>query len=143
LSQAVQTVEDELVHDYCGVGTDSREGRMTIVKIRKWKVFDKRHARLALSRLESRSHLEEEGRTKRGCDVDKIMEINETQEMKERVMELTRQITLRVLLELCDPFVEILLLFLAVLQRSPLQLRVVSLYSQSKLATQIQSFFIG
>ena len=40
---------------------------------------------------------------------------------------LTRQITLRVLLELCDPLVEVLLLLLAVLQRSSLQLGVVSL----------------
>jgi hypothetical protein len=50
--------------------------------------------------------------------------------LEERVMKLTRQITLRVLLELCDPLVEVLLLLLAVLQRSSLQLRVVSLYSR-------------
>lgn len=40
---------------------------------------------------------------------------------------LTRQITLRVLLELRNPLVEVLLLLLAVLQRSSLQLGVVSL----------------
>jgi hypothetical protein len=56
---------------------------------------------------------------------------------KERVMELTRQITLRVLLELCNPLIEVLLLLLAVLQRSSLQLRVVSLYSHIKLATVV------
>ena len=59
--------------------------------------------------------------------------------MKEWEIQLTGQITLRVLLELCDPLIEILLLLLAVLQRSSLQLGVVSLYSRVKLATHFQN----
>lgn len=47
---------------------------------------------------------------------------------------LTRQITLRVLLELCDPLVEVLLLLLAVLQRSSLQLGVVSLQLRNRVS---------
>ena len=58
--------------------------------------------------------------------------------MQERKIRLTWQITLRVLLELCDPLVEVLLLLLAVLQRSSLQLRVVSLYSRIKLAANLR-----
>ena len=47
---------------------------------------------------------------------------------------LTGQITLRVLLELRDPLVEVLLLLLAILQRSSLQLGVVSLSLRNRVS---------
>lgn len=75
---------------------------------------------------------------KRAREVDKNKE-NERLRIKNQAVQLTRQITLRVLLELCNPLVEVLLLLLAVLQRSSLQLRVVSLYSQFVLAMYVQN----
>lgn len=104
---------------------------------------DRRHVRLEISERKR-----ERKKITTGSGVEAILERKERNERtrktkderrKSQRWKLTRQITLRVLLELCNPLVEVLLLLLAVLQRSSLQLRVVSLYSRFTSASNVHN----